>query len=330
MSNREGRINLWTVAADGGTPERLTKGRDGRLSTCMVARREVDRLRIGRSVALPGRGLQSQRDSRRWRPVDPADRRLHVRHEAVLVAPTGRSCLSGERSGILNVWRVSFREGRRAGPSTRVTLGQGQDTDTAVSRDGRILAFSALRKRAEHLGDPARWRRAARGHPRRVPRLSAALTRRKDAPGPIQSNRKARRLDGGPERTLPLAALSVAGHPAAGALVPDGKRIAYVREGKLFIQPVGSLSGLDTGLRSGAIEWSPDGRRIVLGTRRGSRRDPHLRRGDPDGEAGDLVASGRRLSDVVSRREPDRVPAPAWQRPGDLGRAVGRGRRPGR
>ena len=26
MSNREGRIKLWTVAADGGAPERLTKG----------------------------------------------------------------------------------------------------------------------------------------------------------------------------------------------------------------------------------------------------------------------------------------------------------------
>src|SRR5262249_42270411 len=52
---------------------------------------------------------------------------------------------AGDQNGILNLFRLPFREGRRDGPMSRVTVGQGQDTGATISRDGRKLAFAALR-----------------------------------------------------------------------------------------------------------------------------------------------------------------------------------------
>ncbi len=265
MSNREGRINLWTVAADGGTPERLTKGPtvdyqpawspDGK----WIAYGSGDRSRsqggdFNLSVIPAGGG-----------PSIPLTEGFTFVTKPSW-APDGSILFSGEKSGILNVWRVSLREGRRAGPPTRVTLGQGQDTDTAVSRDGRILAFSATGN------EPNIWEIPLDGgSPREVTRGGSPDYPQLSPDGKtllIQSSQTGR---------LAVWTADLNGHYLArlspsqdiqpqARWSPDGKRVGYVREGKLFIQPVGSLSGLDTGLRSGAIEWSPDGRRIVLGT----------------------------------------------------------------
>ena len=197
MSNREGRINLWTVAADGGTPERLTKGPtvdyqpawspDGK----WIAYGSGDRSRsqggdFNLSVIPAGGG-----------PSIPLTEGFTFVTKPSW-APDGSILFSGEKSGILNVWRVSLREGRRAGPPTRVTLGQGQDTDTAVSRDGRILAFSATGNEPniwEIPLDGGSAREVTRGGSPDYPQLSPdgkTLL--------IQSSQtgKARRLDGGP------------------------------------------------------------------------------------------------------------------------------------
>jgi Tol biopolymer transport system component len=268
MSNREGKVNLWTIPADGGAPQRLTRGDgidyqpswspDGKWiaygsgSTTRALQRSRFNLRV---VPADGRAA----------PVDLTDRFVYITRPAW--AADGKSILfSGDQNGILNVWRLPFSDGRLRGALARVTLGQGQDAGVAVSRDGRRLAFAALRT------EPSIWELSLDG---KVPRLVT----RGGAPDYPQLSPDGKTLLVQSNQTGDLAVWTVdlqgrflsrltpgqALEPQA-RWSPDGGRIAYVHEGKLRIQPVGSMSAVETGVPSGALAWSPDGKRIAVGT----------------------------------------------------------------
>jgi len=272
MSNREGHTNLWTVAADGGTPERLTKGDafdyqpawspDG--GWIAYGSGDVQRsgqgghfnLRVisadGRTAANLTEGFVSKGFVYITRPAWAAD---------------GKSVLfSGVQNGILNVWKAPFSAGRLAGSLARVTLGQGQDTGVAVSRDGTKLAFAALRN------EPNIWELT-------LDDSSARAVTQGGAPDYPQPSPDGKTLLVQSNQTGDLAVWTIdlqgrflsrltpgqALEPQA-RWSPDGSRIAYVRNGKLVLQEFGSLNGVDTGVPSGSLEWSPDGKRIAVGS----------------------------------------------------------------
>jgi eukaryotic-like serine/threonine-protein kinase len=259
MASREGQFDLWTVPADGGTPTRLT--RDGKFNF------QPSWSPDGRWIAY-GSGVGP---FNLWvvAAVGGTPKAL-TKDFGYVTRPSwstdGSSIFfSGERNGILNVWRMPFSaEGRPAAPS-RVTLGQGQDANISTSRDGKKLAFAAVRNEFniwELTVETGRLRPVTSGagnpdYPQPSPDGKTLL---------VQSNRSGRNavwsvdlsgkflseLTPG-QGTDPLARWS-----------PDGGRITYLREGKLTMQSVGTMSAEDTGIEASYLDWSPDGLRIAF------------------------------------------------------------------
>ncbi len=265
MSNREDRVNLWTVAADGGTPERLTRGDTIDYQPSWSPDGKWIAYGSGEPWRAQGGNFHLRVIPSGGGPSIPlAEDFGYVTKPAW--GPDGAIVFSGEKSGILNIWRVTFRDGRRAAPLERVTLGQGQDTGSAVSRDGRALAFAAIRS------EPNIWEVALDGGaPRQVTHGGSP-----DYPQ-VSPDGKTLLVESGQTGRLAVWSADLEGRYLARLSPPqdlslsahwsrDGKRIGYVREGKLYLQAVGSLSGFETGLPSGAFEWSPDGKRIAVGT----------------------------------------------------------------
>ncbi|MGH9369050.1 MAG: protein kinase domain-containing protein [Thermoanaerobaculia bacterium] len=264
MSRTAGRVDLWTIPSDGGTPERLTTdggfhfqpawSPDGRWVACGSGT-----IGIGGPFNLhvvPSSGGVSRALTKDFgyvtRPAWSAD---------------GKTIFfSGERNGILNAWRVDFSPDGRAAEPVRVTLGQGQDANLSVSRDGRKLAIAAVRN------EPNIWELSvSTGALRPVtsgagggdfPRLSP------DGKTLLaQSTRSGDLAVWTVDLSGKFLAQLTPGQPQSpeGRWSPDGRQIAYVRGGQLWIQAIGSMSARDTGVRASTKAWSPDGKSIAVG-----------------------------------------------------------------
>ena len=268
MSNREGQVNLWTISAAGGTPTRLTRNNGIDYQPAWSP--------DGRWIAYGSGGLTGYDFNVTVVPGGGGKPRTLTRGFNYVTRPAwssdGKSILfSGERSGILNVWRIPFLPDGRSAEPTRVTVGQGQDTDVSVSRDGRRLAFAAVRDETniwELSVDTGQLRAVTSGvsgadFPQLAPDgktllVSATRTGERalwtaDLQGRFQSQ-----LTPG-DSAEPSARWS-----------PDGRQIAFVRSAtptttNLFLMTMGSLSSRPTGIASGAVEWSPDGKSIAMG-----------------------------------------------------------------
>jgi eukaryotic-like serine/threonine-protein kinase len=273
VSNREGGVHLWIVASEGGAPKRLTVADDG---IDYQPAWSPDGRWIAYGSGHPTRGSKEARFNLKIIPAaggDPVaitDDFLYITRPAWTA--DGKSIVfAGERNGILNLWRAPIRSGRGAGPISRITIGGGQDSDAAVSRDGLFLAFSVRKKEQSVWEVPL-----SGGEPRAViigggadfPRLSPdgkTLLLQSDQSGKFAvwtadlQGRFLSRLTPGQELE-PQACWS-----------PDGRTMSWVKGGILQIQTVGALSAFDTGVASGAHEWSSDGKRILLGSPGGQK-----------------------------------------------------------
>jgi len=268
MSNRGGQVNLWTVSADGGAPERVTN--DGNIDYQPAWSPDGKWIAYGSGAFTRGsRGFFTLkiRAVSGGSETNVAEGFTYVQHPAW--AADGQSIVfSADRDGILNVWRVPVRDGRRAGPLSRVTLGQGQDAGAAVSRDGKTLAFAALRTELNIWevsldGTAPRAVTQGAGGPD-FPQLSpdgktflveSARTGMYAVWTVSREGRFLSRLTPGQELIEPQPRWS-----------PDGRQFSFVRDGTLRIQPVGSMSAQDTGVPSGSAGWSRDGKRILVGS----------------------------------------------------------------
>jgi Tol biopolymer transport system component len=87
---------------------------------------------------------------------------------------------STDRGGGLNLWRIPMsRDGKPEGAAQQVTTGAGQDVDSAISSDGKRLAFSILKINADL------WKMSvdpATGHPS-GPAEEVVSTTREDSRG---------------------------------------------------------------------------------------------------------------------------------------------------
>jgi Tol biopolymer transport system component len=268
MSNRGGEVHLWTVAAEGGAPQSLTSGAtvidyqpawspDGQ----WIAYGSGDPRRAGRAgmfnlFVIPSGGGKPERLTDGFtyvtRPAWGAD---------------GRSLVfAGEQKGILNLWRLPFQDGRPAGPASRVTLGEGQDTGAAISRDGRRLSFAVLKNEPdiwELTLESGAMRAVTHGgtgdYPQISPDGTTLLVQSNQTGKPavwtadLQGRFRSRLTEG--QDLEPQARWS-----------SDGTRIGWIKGGTLQIQPVGGLTALDTKVASGALQWSSDDKRIVVGS----------------------------------------------------------------
>ena len=267
-SNREGTFDLWTVPSEGGTPARLT--REGAVSYQPAWSPDGKWIAYGSGLAPGGFGLKViGSDGGAARSLTNASFGYVTRPAWW---PDGKSILfSGERNGILNAWRIPFDSSGRPAAS-RVTLGQGQDTNLSISRDGRKLAFAAVRNDLniwELDVDSGKLRGVTSGaggadYPQLSPDGKMLL---------VQSNRSGNAavwttdLQG---KFLSQLTLGEASEPQA-RWSRDGRQISYLRDGKLWILPIGSLSAKETVMTSGgSAEWSPDGKSIAVGARGGA------------------------------------------------------------
>src|SRR5262249_42555817 len=272
VSNRGGEINLWTVPSEGGTPTPLTKERD-RIDYQPAWSSDGKWIVYG--SGFPESELRGWRFNVRvvpsagGQPVDLTNEFVYVTRPA-WAADGGTIYFSGEQNGIMNVFKLPFQKGRRAGAISRITLGQGQDTGVTVSRDGRALAFAALHN------DLNIWELTLDGMVGRAVTSGAGST---DYPH-LSPDGKTLLVQSSQSGDLAVWTVDLQGKflskltpgqtqsldPQA-RWAPDGTRFGYVRDNRLRIQPLGSMTAQDTGVAtSGSMSWSPDGKTIALGT----------------------------------------------------------------
>ena len=259
-SERAGKWDLWVVSSEGGTPQRLTDDTsidyqptwspDGK----WIAYGSGTAAEFDLRVLPAGGGVAQSVDSgTRWvlRPGWSSD---------------GRSLLySGERAGLVSVWRLPFSGGKASGSPERVTVGPGADVASAIDRGGRI-AFATVG------GSPDIWEWSlSSGELRQVTSETGMETNARVSPdgktmvfasdrggtravwSADLANRAPTRITAGKNEGFSFARWS-----------PDGRRILFEREGRMWIQPLGGLSAKDLGIPGQTASWSPDGSRIAF------------------------------------------------------------------
>ncbi len=261
-SERAGKWDLWVVSSEGGTPQRLTDDTnidyqaswspDGKWIVYGSGTAAKFDLRV---IPAGGGAPQSIDSGTRWvlRPAWSSD---------------GRSLVySGEREGLVSVWRLPFAGLKTSAPPERVTVGAGADVAPAIDRGGRIafvtvggapdiwewsLSSGSLRQVTTDTGMESN----ARLSPDGKSMLFASDRTGTRAFWTLDlANRTPTRVTSGMLENYSFARWS-----------PDGRQILFERDGRMWIQPVGGLTAKDAGSPGLTGTWSPDGSRIAFST----------------------------------------------------------------
>jgi Tol biopolymer transport system component/DNA-binding winged helix-turn-helix (wHTH) protein len=237
-----------------------------------------------------GRALQSQIDP----AVESSLKDAAVTFNNFVWLPTGKGLIfEGEAQGVKNLWQVKLDQQtlRWTGGPDRLTTGAGNDTDIAISSDGRKLAFSIRSERSRLWTlpfDQIAGRVSKTAQPLTIAGMDA-LQPGLSPDGKMLVFRK-RRAD---KEELWAKSLSDGLEtPLTGAddfrrvnpiLSNDGSRVIYIRSnpsnrGQAEIDPrtsrqlmLRSLSGSDEQIvtspmqgRISLTDWTPDGKGVLL------------------------------------------------------------------
>ena len=210
-------------------------------------------VRGGRQIAFVARNPRSERGGRVWIVAASGGQASPVTGDSVqALAPTftadGRlmAYFAADSAGRMQVWVQEITTGdTAAGPPVQVT-NHADVTTTRIRwvRDGSALLYSA---------DGRLWKVAASGGKPSEIRFTVELSLSR------------------PRNALPPARFPEPGHqqPARGfmglALSPDGRRIAVLALGKLWIMPVGGnpRAVADVPFEATSLAWSPDGAEVA-------------------------------------------------------------------
>ena len=310
-SNREGNYDIFLMPAKGGRPKRLTyhsaddilgdwspdgrwivfsSNRDHRFAqiylleveTGYVRRLTSDETNLHSPTFSPDgryivfcrggtswwrKGYRGSANSEIWRlPITiEGDRIATGKPERLtyyegndwfpMVSPGGTLYFVSDRTGVFNIWRMPLigtrGEGRRTGESKveQVTNHADRVLYPNLSRDGKFIVY-------EH--DFSLWVVPTKGgEPKRLTIF---------APSDEPQNR--------------LQRLALTSQATEFALSPDGKQIAFVVRGEIFVVNVekgGEAKRItDHPYRDFDIDWSPDGKKLAFVSERDGNREVYI------------------------------------------------------
>uniref|UniRef100_UPI0040497788 S41 family peptidase n=1 Tax=Candidatus Fervidibacter sp. TaxID=3100871 RepID=UPI0040497788 len=307
-SNREGNYDIYLMPATGGRPKRLTlhsaddvlgdwspdgrwivfsSNRDHRFSqiylleveTGYVRRLTSDETNLHSPIFSPDgryivfcrggvswwrKGYRGSANSEIWRlPISINGEQISLGKPERLtnfegndlfpmVAPEGRLYFVSDRNGVFNIWRMPFAGLNEKGQEQRleqVTKHDDRVLYPSMSRDGRLIAY-------EH--DFSLWLlNTQSGEPKRLTIY---------APSDEQQNR--------------IQRLTLTGQATEFALSPDGKQIAFVVRGEIFLvnaEKGGEAKRLtDHPYRDFDISWSPDSRKLAFISERDGNSEVYI------------------------------------------------------
>jgi tricorn protease len=303
-SNREGNYDIFLMPATGGGPKRLTyhsaddilgdwspdgrwivfsSNRDHRFAqiylleveTGYVRRLTSDETSLHSPTFSPDgryivfcrggtswwrKGYRGSANSEIWRlpitiegdriTVGTPERLTHYEGNdwSPMVAPDGTLYFVSDRKGVFNLWRMPFTTTGEA-KGEQVTKHEDRILNPSMSRDGRFIVY-------EH--DFSLWVVPTKGgEPKRLTIY---------APSDEQQNRQQR--------------LTLTSGATEFALSPDGKQIAFVVRGDIFVINAdrgGEAKRItDHPYRDFDIDWSPDGKKLAFVSERDGNREVYI------------------------------------------------------